>query len=69
MPGDLDPRALSKLLAPTLNHGVLSRKKRAGVDAENGMLFEKAPLPSNTPVVFVGHDAKGVVTSVALSRV
>jgi hypothetical protein len=42
-----------------MDYGDLSRKNRRRSDVENGMLFEKPPVPLNVPVVFVIQVATG----------
>ena len=67
MPGTRVPGRLTHLLGPTV-HGSRNRKKLAGVVALTGMAFEKAPVPSNVPVLFV-IQAIGADRLVVLSQV
>ena len=60
VPGPSDTTQLTMLFT----YGIRSRKKQAGTLI--GKLFEKAPVPSNAPVVFVVQwigDDKFVVVS------
>jgi hypothetical protein len=51
------------------HYGVRNRKNFAGVELLIGMAFEKSPLPSKFPTVFVVQSAIGVVTFVVVSQV
>jgi hypothetical protein len=50
-------------------HGTRNRKKREGSVLVTGNALEKFPLPSNVPVVFVVHCAKGTATLVEVNQV
>ena len=61
-------RLLSLPLRSQFGHGKRRRKKLAGVVARIGIIFEKAPVPSKVPVIFVvqviGGDRFVVVSQV-----